>query len=427
MSGDNDLAVSFAVPFCYAVHFTERVFEPDNPVFVSALRRLEPARRHRLLVIVDEGVERAQPDLLASLGRYVAAHERSLQLVAEPIIVPGGEGAKNDPALVERLHQRMASLGLDRQSFCVVIGGGAVQDMAGFAAATCHRGVRVVRLPTTVLGQNDSGVGVKNGINAFGMKNFIGSFAVPFAVINDFALLATLPARDRIAGMAEAVKVALVRDARFFDWLCEHSRALARLEPEATRVMIRECARLHVEHIAGGGDPFELGSARPLDYGHWAAHKLESLTEHRLRHGEAVAIGLALDSRYSVEAELLDAASGERITRLLTELGFRLYDPALDLRDDMGQRVVLDGLREFREHLGGELTISLLRAPGEAVNIHEMDLAKVARCVDWLRQRHERLAHAELGRNDIVRNDTLRNEAMQSDAMRTDAMRDGIA
>ena len=103
----------------------------------------------------------------------------------------------------------------------------------------------------------------------------------------------------------------------------------------------------------------------------------------------------------------------------------------------MGQRVVLDGLREFREHLGGELTISLLRAPGEAVNIHEMDLAKVARCVDWLRQRHERLARADLGRgdamqnevvpNDIVRNDALRNEAMRSDAIRTDAIRDGIA
>ena len=392
MSGENDLTVSFAVPFRYAVHFTERVFDGANPVFAAAVSRLEPARRHRLLVVIDDGVERAHPTLIDSIGRYVAAHASRLQLAAEPIVVPGGERCKNDPALVTRLHERMAALGLDRQSFCVVIGGGAVQDMAGFAAATCHRGVRVVRLPTTVLGQNDSGVGVKNGVNAFGMKNFVGSFAVPFAVINDFAFLATLAQRDRVAGMAEAVKVALIRDARFFDWLCEHAGALARLEPEATRVMIRECARLHVEHIATGGDPFELGSSRPLDYGHWAAHKLESLTQHRLRHGEAVGIGLALDSRYSVEAGLLDPASGERIIRLLDELGFRLYDSALEARDDAGQLRVVEGLREFREHLGGELTISLLRAPGQAVNVHEMDLPRVAGCIAWLSARHRNAA-----------------------------------
>jgi 3-dehydroquinate synthase len=388
MSGEHDLAVSFAVPFRYAVHFTEGVFEPHNRVFVDAVSRLEPSRRHRLLVVVDDGVERAHPGLLGGLNRYVEAHADALSLACEPVVVPGGEQSKNDPAIVAHLHERMAAVGLDRQSFCVVVGGGAVQDMAGFAAATCHRGVRVVRLPSTVLGQNDSGVGVKNGVNAFGMKNFVGSFAVPFAVINDFALLSTLAKRDRVAGMAEAVKVALIRDARFFAWLCEHQSELARLEPEATRVMIRECARLHVEHIAGGGDPFELGSSRPLDYGHWAAHKLESLTDHRLRHGEAVGIGLALDTRYSVEAGLLAPEAGDRIIHLLDELGFRLYDPALELRDKAGQLRVLEGLREFREHLGGELTISLLRAPGQAVNVHEMDLARVQGCVAWLSNRY---------------------------------------
>ena len=388
MTGEHDLAVQFSVPFRYAVHFTERVLEPDNRVLVDSIRRLEPGRRHRLFTVIDDGVARAHPELLRSLAGYTLAHADALALAGDPLVVPGGEQAKNDPALVARLHERMAALGIDRQSFCVAIGGGAVQDMVGFAAATCHRGVRLVRLPTTVLGQNDSGVGVKNGVNAFGLKNFVGSFAVPFAVINDFDFLRTLSRRDRVAGMAEAVKVALIRDARFFEWLCEHSSALGRLEPAATRVMIRECARLHVEHIASGGDPFELGSSRPLDYGHWAAHKLESLTEHRLRHGEAVAIGLALDTRYSVEAGLLDAAAGERVVRLLDDLGFRLYDAALELRDDLGRLRLLDGLGEFREHLGGELTISLLRAPGRAVDVHEMDAARVARCIDWLTERY---------------------------------------
>ncbi|HVZ34005.1 MAG TPA: 3-dehydroquinate synthase, partial [Polyangiaceae bacterium] len=302
--------------------------------------------------------------------------------------------AKNDPGLVTRLHRHMADVGLDRQSFCLAIGGGAALDLIGFAAATCHRGVRIVRLPTTVLGQNDSGIGVKNGVNAFGLKNFVGSFAVPFAVINDFAFLGTLSRRDRIAGIAEAVKVALIRDARFFDWLCAQAHALSALEPSATAQMIRRCARLHVEHIAGGGDPFELGSARPLDFGHWAAHKLESLTGHRLRHGEAVAIGIALDSLYSVEAGLLGREVGERIVRLLVELGFRLYDPALELRDSAGELAVLGGLREFREHLGGELTISLLRAAGASLNVHDMDAALVSRCIEGLSARFRSHARA---------------------------------
>jgi 3-dehydroquinate synthase len=388
MAAEHDLAVSFSVPFRYSVQFTERVLEPQNRVLVEALRRLEPNRRHRVLAVIDDGVERAHPQLLASLRRYASAHADHLQLLGEPLVVPGGERSKNDPGLVTRLHERMASVGLDRHSYCLVIGGGAVLDMAGFAAATCHRGVRVVRLPTTVLAQNDSGIGVKNGVNAFGLKNFVGSFAVPFAVINDFEFLGTLGRRDRVAGMAEAVKVALVRDGSFFDWLCSHAEALARLEPEATAHMIRRCARLHVEHIAGGGDPFELGSARPLDYGHWAAHKLESLTEHALRHGEAVAIGLALDSRYSVEAGLLDLETNERIVQLLSTLGFRLYDPALELRDREGQLRVLEGLREFQEHLGGELTVSLLERAGRARDVHEMDAARVARCIRWLTERY---------------------------------------
>jgi 3-dehydroquinate synthase len=388
MPGEHDIAVSFSVPFRYSVHFTERMLEPDNRVLLDALRRLEPLRRQRVLAVVDDGLVRAHPGLCAALQRYAMAHADTLQLLGDPIVVPGGERAKNDPALITELHRRMAAVGLDRHSFCLALGGGAMLDMVGFAAATCHRGVRIVRAPSTVLGQNDSGIGVKNGINAFGMKNFVGSFAVPFAVINDFAWLGTLARRDRVAGMAEAVKVALVRDASFFEWLCEHAGALARLEPEATAQMIRRCARLHVEHIAGGGDPFELGSARPLDYGHWAAHKLESLTGHRLRHGEAVAIGLALDSRYSVEAGLLDAEVNERIEGLLVELGFRLYDPTLELRDREGRLLLLEGLREFREHLGGELTVSLLEAPGASIDVHEMDDASIGRCIRWLSDRH---------------------------------------
>jgi 3-dehydroquinate synthase len=187
----------------------------------------------------------------------------------------------------------LAAEQIDRHSFVIVVGGGAVLDVAGYAAAVVHRGVRLVRIPTTVLAQNDAGVGVKNGINAFGAKNFLGVFAPPFAVIDDSRFLSTLDPRDQVAGMAEAVKVAAIRDPVFFEWLVDHSDALASFELVHVERMIRRCAELHLAHIAGGGDPFETGNARPLDFGHWSAHKLEILTAHELRHGEAVAIGMA--------------------------------------------------------------------------------------------------------------------------------------
>jgi 3-dehydroquinate synthase len=258
------------------------------------------------------------------------------------------------------------------------------------AAATTHGGGRWVRVPTTVLGQNDSGVGVKNSINAFGVKNFLGTFAPPYAVVNDSAFLTTLSKRDRIAGIAEAVKVALIRDAEFFTWLEHHAAALASFERSAVCTMVRRCAELHLQHIARGGDPFELGSARPLDFGHWAAHKLEALTHHALRHGEAVAIGIAIDSCYSAQRGLLDGRSLERLCALLETMGFRLWDPALEQRTAEHGLVVLRGLDEFREHLGGDLNVTLLEAIGRGVEVHEIEAAEVERALAWLKARDQR-------------------------------------
>src|SRR5204862_5030044 len=138
-----------------------------------------------------------------------------------PKIVPGGERAKQSPALIAALHADLQRLGIDRQSFVVAIGGGALLDAVGYAAATAHRGVRLVRVPTTVLAQSDSGVGVKNGVNAFASKNFVGTFAPPFATVNDSSFLPTLPQRQWCGGLAEAVKVALLKDAHFLRYL-EH-------------------------------------------------------------------------------------------------------------------------------------------------------------------------------------------------------------
>jgi len=377
----------FSVPFTYPVYFTRNMFAANNEVFIKALTRLESNRQHRFVTFIDEGVAHALPDLVDDITGYALANAETIDLVAAPEIISGGEGVKNDPEVVARLQKQLLDLGIDRHSFVVAIGGGAFLDMVGYVAATTHRGLRLIRVPTTVLAQNDSGVGVKTGVNAWGSKNLLGSFAPPFAVINDSAYLASLSERDRRAGMAEAVKVALIRDGSFFAALEANADALARFDPPAVNHLIRRCAELHMHQIAFGGDPFEAGSARPLDYGHWLAHKLESITGHAVRHGEAVAIGLALDTRYSVAKGLLAAGNEDRVCVLLEKLGFDLWHPALETRNDDGTLTVLAGLREFREHLGGELTITLLTGIGTGHEVNEMNEAVILDSLAWLKGR----------------------------------------
>ena len=379
-----------AVRFEYPVYFTHGLLEPTSNVLLDALCRLEQ-RRHRALCVIDDGVAAAWPSLARDLERYATAHADRIELLGVQIIA-GGERVKNTPEHVERLQHDLHRLGVDRQSFVIAIGGGAMLDAVGYAAATTHRGVRIIRVPTTVLSQNDSGVGVKNGINAFGAKNFLGTFAPPFAVINDADFLRTLEARDQRAGMAEAIKVALIRDVRFFDWLEQNVDALAAFEPSAMAAQIRWAAEIHLQHIASAGDPFESGSARPLDYGHWAAHKLEGLTHHALRHGEAVAIGMALDCRYSLEAGLISKADCDRILSLLTGLGFTLWSDALNELGPDGEPAVLGGLRDFQEHLGGELSITLLTGIGTRIETHEMDAKLIKRGIDFLRSQARQAA-----------------------------------
>lgn len=377
----------FTVSFEYAVSFTRDAFDPANPTLAEVMGAAGTDPRPRCLAFVDMGVLAGHPGLVGDIAAHFAARGDLPALVAAPQLLPGGEAVKNDPALIGRMHDAILGHGIDRHSYVLAVGGGAFLDAVGLAASTAHRGVRLVRVPTTVLAQNDSGVGVKSAINLNGAKNQIGTFAPPWAVVNDAAFLHTLPARDRIAGMAEAVKVALIRDRAFFEWLERNADALTLFEPDAVAHLIRRCAELHMTQIAEGGDPFEQGSARPLDFGHWAAHKLETLSRNHLRHGEAVAIGIALDTRYSVLAKRLLENEDLRVAVLLEHLGFRLWHPALARRDATGRPLVLAGLEEFREHLGGRLTITLLEGIGRGVEVNTMDPALVEDAIGWLAAR----------------------------------------
>ena len=374
--------------FNHRVYFTRDSFSATNETLADILQPRRKGQATKAIVYLDEGILDGMPNLPEQIESYFRSREDRLDLVCPPKFAPGGEPAKNNFQYIEQIWSDLNEYAMCRHSYVIVIGGGAALDMVGFAAATAHRGLRLVRYPTTSLSQGDGGVGVKNGINYFGKKNWVGTFAVPDAVVNDFSFLRSLPCNQKRAGFIEAVKVALIRDRSFFEQIEERADELANFETDAMEQVIRKSAALHLDHIATSGDPFEKGSARPLDFGHWVAHKLEQLSDFRIGHGDAVAIGLAVDLLYAARIGLVKAATSRRIIELIERLGFTTYDPILHEVDDQDTSVIVKGLDEFREHLGGELTITLIQGIGEGVEVHAMDKMHIKSSLDELRERN---------------------------------------
>jgi 3-dehydroquinate synthase len=370
----------------FPVVFTHHLFALQNPVLSSTLGRLNENRRHRVVVYVDSHLLDSKPDLAAQIQTYFAAHTETLELVAPPQRVPGGESSKNDFRYAESVIRQLLEWRMDRQSFVLVVGGGAVLDAIGFAAALVHRGLRLIRIPTTVLAQNDAGVGVKNAVNYLG-KNAIGTFAPPFAVLNDFEFLRSLPDRDWLCGVAEAFKVAIIRDRVFFEDLCANAPRYPRRDFAAMTDLVARCAQMHLDHIRTNGDPFEYGTARPLDFGHWSAHKLELLSQFRISHGEAVAAGVLLDSLYATRMGWISEAECERIDAGLRQSGFALWFEEFELRDGAGKRLVFEGLRDFQEHLGGDLCVTFPKGLGARFEVHHIELEVMEACLVDLKNR----------------------------------------
>jgi 3-dehydroquinate synthase len=333
---------SFEVRFSYPVIFTRGALAPENPALREVLARAGE-RRHKLLTVLDAGLLQADPSIVDRLRAYAARHRDRMELVAPPLVQRGGEICKSEPLEVDELHTLVERHHVCRHSFVLAIGGGSVLDAAGFAATTAHRGVRLIRMPSTALAQNDAGIGVKNALNYHRRKNFLGTFAPPFAVVNDLERLASF-------------------------------------EPDAMEHMVVRCAELHLHHLRASGDPFELGSARPLDFGHWSAHKLEEISGNELRHGEAVAIGIAVDALYSQQMGMIGEQDLFDILTTLETIGYDLHHSSLRRLD------VDTALSEFREHLGGDLSITLLCGIGRGVEVGEIDRAVMNKCVSSLAQ-----------------------------------------
>lgn len=376
------LQQSFSVTFQYKVHFTSNLFHPQNNLLQTFFQSHAIAGvQQKILFVIDKGVLDHHPQLIQNIDTYFQLYPQ-VQLTHH-LIIAGGEAAKNDEPLLDSIIDAVNTYGIDRHSYLAAIGGGSVLDLAGFGAAISHRGIKHIRIPTTVLSQNDSGIGVKNGINYKGKKNFIGTFAPPIAVFNDDVFLTTLHERDWRSGMSEAIKVALIKDATFFNWIEENATSLAGRDMPAMNYLIKRCAELHLEHIRSG-DPFESGSARPLDFGHWSAHKLEQLTNFEVFHGEAVAMGIALDTVYSGLKGTLQEHDVKRVVHLLVKLGFKITHHFMRIEDQNSP--VLKGLEEFREHLGGQLTITLLTSIGQGIEVHDMDYELLKKAAAMLNQ-----------------------------------------
>jgi 3-dehydroquinate synthase len=363
------LQQSFTIKFEYKVYFTSGLLDTSNKLFSDFLDHAGAADiPKKILFVVDQGVVAAGADPKGQLEAYFESYSE-VQLVPQIIMVPGGEAVKNETRYFNEILEAVNTYKIDRHSYIAAIGGGSVLDLVGYAAAVSHRGIKHIRIPTTVLSQNDSGVGVKNGINYFGKKNFLGTFAPPVAVFNDSNYLTTLSDRDWRSGISEAVKVALIKDPAFFDWLEAHADALVKRDLQTMNQLIYRCAELHMQHIAGA-DPFETGSSRPLDFGHWSAHKLEQLSGFEVLHGEAVAIGMAMDTVYSNISGRLSDGETNRVIALLQKFGFAVYHPLMEVENP--DSAILRGLEEFREHLGGRLTIMLLDKIGQGAEVHEV-------------------------------------------------------
>ncbi|MEE2973527.1 MAG: 3-dehydroquinate synthase [Planctomycetota bacterium] len=373
---ETEIRDDFQVGFTHRLLFGRDTLEPASPVLRQAFGAQGGGPRPGMVAVIDSNLAATRPELASALAHR--CEDETLPELRRILVVPGGEAAKNDPAVVDAVLAAIEAHRIDRRSYVAIFGGGAVIDAAGFAASTAHRGVRVVRFASTVLAQLDAAIGVKNGVNRFGKKNFQGCFDVPTAVVCDERMLESLDDRDWRSGFSEAVKIACLKDPAFLDRIEADAARIRERDADAARPVIHRCAELHLRHISRGGDPFERAEARPLDFGHGVAHRLESISDFQVTHGEAVSIGIAVDTVYSELDGRLDPGASARILSVLRELGLPVH------HDLLADPRIFDGLEEFREHLGGRLTVTLLEDVGRPVEVHAMDRDLVNRTIGRL-------------------------------------------
>ena len=278
-------------------------------------------------------------------------------LADSPLTVPPGEAAKTREhwaVLTDRLLER----GLDRDGVVIAVGGGSVGDLAGFVAATYLRGVRVVQVPTTLLAMLDASVGGKVGVDLAAGKNLVGAFHPPAAVIADPAVLASLPERDYIGGLAEALKHGLVSDATYLEWIVANAASIRTREPAALEHLVRRSVEIKASIV--GADERESGERAILNAGHTVAHALEQVTGFTLPHGEAVALGLLAEAAMS-DALRISAGLAEKVRAAMSAFGLPTSAPG-----GLSAATVRAAMATDKKNRGTELRFALVEAVGRA-------------------------------------------------------------
>ena len=309
-------------------------------------------------------------------GRVVQSLEASGFTVAT-ITVPAGEKSKCVGGL-ERLWNALAAAGLDRDSTVVALGGGVVGDLAGFAAATYIRGIRVVQLPTTLLACVDSSVGGKTAVDLEAGKNLVGAFHQPAAVVIDTATLRTLPERELRSGLAEVVKYGVILDAGFFGWVETNLDRLLRLEAADTVEAIRRCCELKAQVTSA--DERESGLRAVLNYGHTVGHALEAAAGFEgLLHGEAVSLGMLAASRVAESLGMIDPDVTARQRVLLRKAGL-----PVTLSGPSAQRVV-EMMRHDKKARDGKIAMVLPARIGEVKVVNNVRPDLIEKALEALR------------------------------------------
>ncbi|MEH2124120.1 3-dehydroquinate synthase family protein [Nostoc sp.] len=299
----------------YSVTLVPSVLDPANSSLSACFRKGQ-----RILAVVDAYDGHQAKALQAYLDRQLELGEIAGYKLH---IAHFTSSQKNMDAVLEIIEQA-SLLQLASDDLMVVMGGGTLTDIVGFAAALYEGGITYIRIPTTFVGLIDAGVGLKVGVNFKGKKNFLGTYYPSTQCLCDKSFLQTLPIEEIRCGLSEAIKIALVKDASLFALIEEHyPLVLARSqEPVIDKILMRAIA-LMLEELES--NPYELSARRLPDFGHEFGHSLESLTHHQLRHGEAVAIGMALSCHIAWSAGLLKRSVLERILKLLLEVGLPIY------------------------------------------------------------------------------------------------------
>jgi 3-dehydroquinate synthase len=277
------------------------------------------------------------------------------------IIIPQGEKQKT-LSFVESVFRKMVELEVDRTSFLVGIGGGLVTDLAGFVASTYMRGIEYGFISSTLLGQVDASIGGKNGVNLDGFKNMIGVIRQPEFVWCDLDLLQTLEHKELVSGFSEVIKYGAIRDKKLFDYLEENHSAVLNLESESLKKIVSDSASIKVQIVES--DVFEKGDRKILNFGHTLGHAIEKLTG--MLHGEAVAIGMVLAARLSMNLGFLKSDEAKRLQQLISASG-------LPVSTNINPTDLYSTLLKDKKRAGNFIHFILLKSIGNAF-VHEMKM-----------------------------------------------------